>query len=31
VSISKHGKKDAFNKACAIRKQKEFERLGYTT
>jgi hypothetical protein len=31
VSISKHGKKNAFNKACSIRKQKEIERLGYTT
>ena len=31
VSIAKHGKKNAFNKACSIRKQKESERLGYTT
>jgi hypothetical protein len=31
VSIAKHGKKSAFNKACSIRKQKESERLGYTT
>jgi len=30
VSITKHGKKDAFNKACQIRKKKESERLGYT-
>ncbi len=27
VSISKHGKKKAFEKACAIRRQKEAERL----
>jgi len=30
VSITKHGKKEAFNKACQIRKKKESERLGYT-
>lgn len=30
VSITKHGKKDAFHKACQIRKKKESERLGYT-
>lgn len=28
VSITKHGKKDAFAKACNIRKKKEGERLG---
>ncbi len=31
VSITKHGKKDAFTKACQIRKKKESERLGYNT
>ncbi len=31
VSITKHGKKEAFSKACQIRKKKESERLGYTT
>lgn len=31
VSITKHGKKDAFAKACQIRKKKESERLGFTS
>lgn len=30
VSINKHGKKSAFDKACSIRKEKEAARLGYT-
>ncbi len=30
VSIAKHGKKPAFAKACAIRKEKETARLGYS-
>ncbi len=30
VSINKHGKKAAFEKACQIRKERENERLGYT-
>lgn len=29
VSINKHGKKAAFEKACQIRKERESERLGY--
>ncbi len=30
VSINKHGKKIAFDKACKIRKEREAARLGYT-
>lgn len=30
VSINKHGKRAAFEKACQIRKDRESERLGYT-
>ena len=30
VSINKHGKKVAFEKACTIRKERESARLGYS-
>ena len=30
VSIAKHGKKNAFEKACSIRKEKENARLGFS-
>jgi hypothetical protein len=31
VSISKHGKKNAFSRACSIRRERENARLGYAT
>jgi len=29
VSIAKHGKKNAFSRACSIRRERENARLGY--